>query len=167
DQARAGAVVEAVRVRDQGAVAAGEGDDAGGGVPAHALAHEAADGPDGKVHGAVVEQGVDGVPGGVGEAAGHAVHGDGDVRGEAGGDAGGGGAAVRCAGDGSAGAGPAEGDGPGAGVPVDVLAHELANGPDGQIGGAAVEDGVDLVAVDVVEGLGRAVYGDGDVRGEL
>src|SRR5699024_176364 len=112
DQARAGAVVEAVRVRDQGAVAAGEGAGAGGGVPAHALAHEAADGPDGKVHGAVVEQGVDGVPGGVGEVAGHAVHGDGDVRGEAGGDAGGGGAAVRCAGDGSAGAGPTEGDGP-------------------------------------------------------
>ena len=26
---------------------------------------------------------------------------------------------------------------------------------------------MDLVAVDVVEGLGRAVHGDGDVRGEL
>src|SRR5699024_11004543 len=68
---------EGVRVGDQ--AAAGEGDGAGGAVPADLLAHQLPDGPDGQVVGALVEHGVHGLALGVLEVPDGAVHHDGEV----------------------------------------------------------------------------------------
>ena len=159
------ALVEAVGVGD--VASAGEGDGAGGAVPAHGPAHELADGPDGQVDGAVIEQWIDGLSVGVAEGAGGAVHRDGVLGVELGGDLPARGGAVRGAGGGVGGAGAGQGDGEGGLIPVHVLAHELADGADGQIGGAVVGDGVNLLAGDIVKGALRAVHHDGDVGGEL
>ena len=55
----------------------------------------------------------------------------------------------------------------GGAVPVDGQAHGLADGPDGQIGAAVVADGVDRIALAVLERLFAAVELHGDVGAEL
>ena len=157
-------LVEAVGVGDL--AAAGEDDGVGVSVPVHVLAHQAADGPDGQVDGPAVGHGIDRVAVHVGEGALHPVHQDGVLRMELHGHGAGRGAVIGGAPGGGGGAGAGEGDGVGGLVPVHVLAHELADGADGQVGGAVVGDGVDLLALDIVEGAGRAVHQDGVLRME-
>ena len=56
-----------------------------------------------------------------------------------------------------------EADGLSLAVPLHLQVHGVAQGPDGQIGGAVVGDGVDDVAVFVQQGLLLPVHLDGDV----
>ena len=60
-----------------------------------------------------------------------------------------------------------EDDSLGSAVPCHVLAQNLTQGADGQVGGAVVADGVDDVALLVQHGPGLAVYLDGHVRPQV
>ena len=70
---------------------------------------------------------------------------DGEVVPDLGGNGFNSGVLVRCSGGGIGSAPAGEGDGKGVLVPVHVLAHDLADGPDGEVGGAVAEDGLDLL----------------------
>ena len=136
-------------------------------VPADHFTHELAHGADGQVGDTVVQQGIDPIAAGVVELLGHAVNDNGEVIPQGDGHGGFPGVYIGGTGGGSCGPGAGEGDGLGVVVPVHILVHQLTDGADRQIGGAAVGNGVDLLAVDGVEGAGHAVHHNGAVGHHL
>ena len=161
-----GAGPKAVRVRHQ--AVPGAAGKAGGPrlrVPAHGFPHQPADRPQRQIGGAAVEHRVDRGSIGISEGAGRAVHHNGKV-----------GAQLRLNDPlrgifvqdprrGGGGPGSRKGDRQRGLIPVDILVHQHANSPNGQIGGAVVKDRVYLCAAYGKKGLRLAVHLHRYVRG--
>ena len=146
---------------------AGEEDRTVGRIPLDIHAHQLADRAQGQVDRALVQQRINHLAVDVAEGARGAVNDDGVVRTHLDGDLLLGRSGIRRAVCRACGALAGDGRGVRGIIPVYVLAHDLADRTDRDIGRARIADRVHFLALYVVERLHNAVNTDWDVRAEL